>query len=194
MPAPFRISVRSRPVVPWELLSSSLARTPCTFRSSLLLEAVVLGSLVQTAAGHDLPDARERFSVRSRPVVPWELLSSSLVRTPCTFRSSLLLEAVVLGSLVQTAAGHDLPDARERFPVRARPVVPWELLSSSLIGAPTVPRSSGDGNCSVLSVRPKCCPSREKCQPRSSRHQPTKILSIAATRKIRPKITAGNVI
>ena len=61
--------------------------------------------------------------------------------------------------------------------------------------ANTLPRLSGDGNRWVLSVRWRCCQLREVSPPqRPSRHQPTRILSIAATRKMRPKINAGKVI
>ena len=50
---------------------------------------------------------------------------------------------------------------------------------------PTVPMEAADGNGQVLSVRRRCCPSR---------HQAARIRSMAATKKMRPKINAGNVI
>ena len=118
-----------------------------------------------------------RLSVRSRPVVPWELLSSSLARTPRASRRSLLLEGVVLGSLVQTAAGHDLPDARERSIRTYSSEIEWRWERPGVVRSPE-----------VLSV------AGHRRRMRLHRHQPTRILSIAATRKMRPKINAGNVI
>ena len=83
----------------------------------------------------------------------------------------------MLGSLVQTAAGTTYPTL------------------ANDPSATTVPRLSWGWNVQVLSVRGRCCQLREIYPPqRPSRHQPTRILSIAATRKMRPKINAGNVM
>ena len=67
--------------MPWKLLSSSLARTPRASRRPLLLEGVVLGSLVQTAAEHDLPDARERSIRKHSSEVEWRREPLGVVRS-----------------------------------------------------------------------------------------------------------------
>jgi hypothetical protein len=53
--------------------------------------------------------------------------------------------------------------------------------------ASTVSEVAPEWDGQVLSVHGKCCHLQ-------GRHQATRILSIAATKKMRPKINAGNVI